>query len=105
MEIELEEFSVDEQKKRKYIRYPFEPNELVTISFLDQRAMKTGQRIGLGENESFKGVCAVFVGEINFEEGQDVLCECGSLPVAEAKIAWIRKLDDQVSKVGILITE
>lgn len=96
---------MNEHKKRKHIRYPSEPNELVTICYLDQSAKKTGQRVGLGHNESFRGICVVFVGEVNFKEGQEVLCESSALPVAQAKVAWIRKLEDQITKVGLTITE
>lgn len=87
--------------KRKYIRFPTEPNELVTIYYLDEKTRKTGQRVGLGENESFKGCCAIFVGEINLQQGQEVLCQCGTLPKTKAQIAWISKLENQVTKVGI----
>lgn len=86
--------------KRKYIRYPSEPNELVTIYYLDEKTMKTGQRVGLGENESFKGCCVVFVGEVSLKKGQEVLCECGSLPKAKAQVVWIKKLENQITKVG-----
>lgn len=86
---------------RKYIRYPAEPNECIAVYYLDEKTKQTGQRVGLGENESFKGCCVVFVGEVNFKEGQEVLCECGTLPKVKAKVVWIRKLEDKVTKVGI----
>ncbi|MFA5321256.1 MAG: PilZ domain-containing protein [Smithella sp.] len=86
---------------RRYIRYPAESNECVTIYYLDEKTKQTGQRVGLGENESFKGCCVIFVGEVNFKEGQEVLCECGTLPKVKAQVVWIRKLEDQVIKVGI----
>ena len=94
-----------EYDKRRYIRYPAEPNELVTVYYLDEKTKKTGQRVGLGENESFKGCCVVFVGEVNFKQGQEVLCECGTLPKAKAKVAWIMKLEDQITKVGFSMIE
>jgi hypothetical protein len=96
---------MSEFDKRKYIRYPAETNELVTIYYLDESTQKTGQRVGLGQNESFNGCCVVFVGEINFKEGQEVLCECGVLPKARAKVAWIKKLEEQITKVGFSMTE
>lgn len=86
---------------RRYIRYPAEQNECVTLYYLDEKTKQTGQRVGLGENESFKGCCVVFVGEVNFKEGQEVLCECGTFPKVKAHVVWIRKLEDQVTKVGI----
>ena len=86
--------------KRKYIRYPVEPNELVTVYYLEDKTQKTGQRVGLGENESFKGCCAIFVGDVNFKEGQEVLCKIGNLPQAKAKVAWIKKMENQIVKVG-----
>jgi hypothetical protein len=86
--------------KRKHIRYPAEPNELVTIYYLDESTRMTGQRVGLGENESFKGCCVVFVGEVSFKKGQEVLCESRTLPKVRAKVAWIKKLEDQITKVG-----
>ncbi|PKN52716.1 MAG: hypothetical protein CVU55_05665 [Deltaproteobacteria bacterium HGW-Deltaproteobacteria-13] len=91
--------------KRKYIRYPAEPNEFVTIHYLDESDEKTGQRIGLGQNESFKGCCVVFVGEVSFKKGQEVFCQCGKLPKMKAKVAWIRKLEDQITKVGFSMIE
>jgi hypothetical protein len=90
---------------RKHIRYPAEPNELVTIYYLDESTKKTGQRVGLGENESFKGCCVVFVGEISFKKGQEVLCESTTLLKVKAKVAWIKKLADQITKVGFSIIE
>jgi hypothetical protein len=90
---------------RKHIRYPAEPNELVTIYYLDESTKKTGQRVGLGENESFKGCCVVFVGEISFKKGQEVLCESTTLLKVKAKVAWIKRLADQITKVGFSIIE
>jgi hypothetical protein len=91
--------------KRKYMRYPTEPNELVTIYYLNEKGEKTGQRVGLGENESFNGCCVVFVGDINLKEGQEVLCELGMLPKLKAKVAWVKRLDSQVTKVGFSMME
>ena len=91
--------------KRKYIRYPADTDELVTIYYLDESTKKTGQRMGLGQNESFKGCCVVFVGEVSFKKGQEVLCESRSLTKVTAKVAWIKKMDDQITKVGFSIIE
>ncbi len=96
---------MSEYDKRKYIRYPVEPNELATIYYLDERAKETGHRVGLGDNESFKGCCVVFVGEVNFKEGQEVLYECGTLQKVKAKVAWIRKMEGNITKIGFYITE
>jgi len=91
--------------KRKYIRYPAEPNELVTLYYMDEKTTKTGQRVGLGENESFKGCCVVFVGDVDFKQGQEVFCECGTLPKTKAQIVWVKKLENQITKVGISFRE
>jgi len=91
--------------KRKYIRYPAEPNELVTINYLNENTRKNEQRVGLSQNESFKGCCVIFVGEVNFKQGQEVLCECGTLPKMKAKVAWIRNLENHVTKVGFSLVE
>lgn len=94
-----------EANKRKNIRYPTGMNELVTVYYLDEKAGVTGQRVGLGQDESFKGYGVVFVGEVTFKVGQEVLCECGTLPKVASRIAWIRRLDDQVTKVGFTLIE
>ena len=94
---------MSEYDNRKHIRYPVEPNELVTIYYLDESTEKTGQRVGLGHNESFKGCCVVFVGEVSFKQGQKVFCESSSLLKATAQVAWVRKLEDQITKVGFTI--
>jgi len=86
--------------KRKYIRYPSDPNELVTVHYLDDNTKETGQRVGLGQNESFRGCCVVFVGGVNFKQGQEVFCESRSLPREKAKVAWVKKLEDRITKVG-----
>jgi hypothetical protein len=91
--------------KRKYIRYPAEPNELVTVYYLDDNTQMTGQRVGLNQNESFNGCCVVFVGEVNFKVGQEVMCESSSLPKERARVAWIKKLEDQITKVGFALFE
>jgi len=91
--------------KRKHIRYPAEPNELVTIYYMDDKAGMTGLRVGLGQDDSFKGCCAVFVGTVPFKENQDVMCECGRLPKVAARVVWIRTLDPQVTKVGFKFME
>lgn len=96
---------MSEYDNRKHIRYPAEPNELVTIHYLDESARKMGQRVGLGENESFSGCCVVFVGEVGLKQGQDVFCESRTLLKVRAKVAWVRKLDDQITKVGFSIIE
>jgi hypothetical protein len=90
---------------RKHIRYPAEPNELVTVYYQDESTKKTGQRVGLGENESFKGCCVVFVGEVSFKQGQEVLCESTTLLKVKAKVAWIKKLENKITKVGFSIIE
>ena len=87
-------------KDRKHTRYSAEPNELVTIYYLDESTKKTEQRVGLCQNESFKGCCVVFVGGVTFKQGQEVLCECGTLPKVTAKVSWIKKLEDQITQVG-----
>jgi hypothetical protein len=91
---------MSEYKDRKHFRYSAEPNELVTIYYLDESTKKTEQRVGLCQDESFKGCRVVFVGEISFKQGQEVLCECGKLPKVTAKVSWIKKLEDQITKVG-----
>jgi hypothetical protein len=91
---------MSEHKDRKHLRYPAEPNGLITIYYLDESTKKTLQRVGLGQDESFKGCCVVFVGEVSFKQGQEVLCECGTLPKMTAKVCWIKKLEDQITKVG-----
>lgn len=96
---------MSEFDKRKYIRYPADANELVTIYYLDDSTKKTGQRVGLGQNESFQGCCVVFVGELNFKVGQEVLCEIGLLPKVKAKVAWIKALEDKITKVGFSMIE
>ena len=53
--------------KRNYIRYPAEQDELVTIYYLDESNKKTGQRMGLGQNESFKGFLCCFCGRSKFQ--------------------------------------
>jgi hypothetical protein len=45
------------------------------------------------------------VGEVSFKEGQEVLCESGTLPKVTAKVAWIKKLENQITKVGFSIIE
>ena len=89
-----------EYKDREHIRYSADPNELVTIYYLDESTKKTEQRVGLCQNESFKGCCGVFVGGVSFKQGQEVLCECGTLPKVTAKVSWIKKLEDQITQVG-----
>jgi hypothetical protein len=96
---------MSEFDKRKYIRYPAEANELVTIYYLDDSTKKTGQRVGLGQNESFKGCCVVFVGDLNFKVGQEVLCEIGVLPTVKAKVTWIKELEEKITKVGFSMME
>ncbi|MFZ1035893.1 MAG: hypothetical protein WAU61_11940 [Smithella sp.] len=91
--------------KRNYIRFPAEQDELVTIYYLDESNKKTGQRMGLGQNESFKGFCVVFVGEVNFKQGQEVFCESVTLPKMKAKVAWIKKLEDQITKAGFSMVD
>jgi len=91
--------------KRKYLRYPAEPNEIVTVYYQDQSSKTIGQRVGLGENESFKGCCVVFVGGVDFKEGQNVICESRTLAKVKARVVWVRKLDDQITKVGFYFTE
>lgn len=89
-----------EYKDRKSFRYAAEPNVLVTIYYLDESTEKTVQLVGLCQDESLKGCCAVFVGEVSFEKEQEVLCECGTLPKVKAKVCWIKKLEDQITRVG-----
>jgi hypothetical protein len=96
---------MSEYDKRKYIRYPVEPNELATIYYLDESTKKTGHRVGLGQNESFKGCCVVFVGEVNFKQGQEVLYECGTLSKVKAKVAWIKRMEDDITKIGFSMIE
>ena len=94
-----------ESNKRKNIRYPAGMNELVTVYYMDEKAGMTGQRVGLGQDESFKGYGVVFVGSVVFTVGQEVLCECGTLPKVACRVAWIRNLDEQVTKVGFTFIE
>lgn len=105
MEIDTRWFSMGEYDNRRYIRYPAGPREVVSIYYLDDKTKKTGHRVGLGVNESFKGCCVVFVDEVNFKQGQEVLCEFGTLPKVKAKVAWIEKLEDQITKVGFSMIE
>jgi hypothetical protein len=45
------------------------------------------------------------VGPVNLKQGQDVLCESRTLPKVKAKVAWVKKLDDQITKAGFSLTE
>ena len=91
---------MSDYKDRKYLRYSVDPNEIITIYYLDESTKKTTQRVGLCLNESFDGCCVVFVGEVSFKQGQEVLYECGKLPKVTAEVSWIKKLEDQITKVG-----
>jgi hypothetical protein len=105
LEIDQREFLMSDYDNRKHIRYPAELNELVTIYYLDDSNKKMGQRVGLGQNESFKGCCVVFVGEVSFKKGQEVLCESRTLLKVKAKVAWVKNLEAQVTKVGLTLLE
>ncbi|MGO9212742.1 MAG: PilZ domain-containing protein [Syntrophales bacterium] len=91
--------------KRNHIRFPADPNELVTINYLDESNKITGQRKGLSQNESFKGCCVIFVGEVNFKKGQEVLFESCTHLKMKAKVAWIKKLEDHITKIGFSMIE
>jgi hypothetical protein len=99
------EFSMGEYDKRKYIRYPADQNELVTIHYLDESTKKTGQRVGHSKNESFNGCCVVFVGNVSFKKGQEVLCESSTLCKVRAKVAWVRNLEEEIIKAGFSFIE
>ncbi|MGD0277951.1 MAG: hypothetical protein ABSC11_01460 [Smithella sp.] len=91
--------------RRNYIRFPSEPNEIVSIYYLDEDDKKTIQRMGLAQNESLKGFCAVFVGEVNFKQGQEVIYESCTRLKVKAKVAWIKKLEGQITKAGFFMID
>lgn len=83
--------------KRKHIRFKPDENTLLRANF------KTGsgkQFIGLVFNEAYSGCGAAMLPSEEIKNGVECVIKCGEMGLMDAKVRWIKIVDEDLIKVG-----
>ncbi len=87
-------------KPRKSIRFRPDPFTLAYFSFKPTTPFKA-DLVALVLNESYTGCSLFFNTENKVKKDQKISIKVGQLAVMQAKIVWIKNLDENLFKVGI----
>ena len=88
--------------ERKGLRFSAEGGTLVHIDLQPDADKFNPTIVGLAIDEAGKGCGAVVLNIPAIKEGSRCRIQVGRLPPMMAEIKWVRELDPQVLKIGVL---
>lgn len=93
----------DVDDRREHLRFDPEQNALVIIHIDGD---EDNSLVGLLRDESYEGCGAVFHSEyFPYEEGDEVELKAHELSPLNARVSWIKPLDDKLIKAGFEFLE
>ncbi len=90
--------------ERKGLRFSAEQGTLVHIDLKPETDRFNPAIVGLAVDEAGKGCGAVVLKDPSIREGAECRIQVGRLPPQKAQIKWVREIDEQVMKIGVLYT-
>ena len=84
------------EPNRKHIR--FNP-DLGDVAWID------GQVPGLIVNESYTGCSLIVLNTLKVEKGDQVQVQVGKLNAMKAEVRWVKKVDRDIIRIGLLYQE
>jgi hypothetical protein len=81
---------------RKHIR--FNP-DLGDVAWIE------GKTPGLIVNESFTGCSLIVLSSVDIEKGDTVRVQVGKLKAMESEVRWVKKIDRDIVRIGLLYKE
>jgi len=88
-------------KKRRHVRFNPSTVTYAEIDFRLRASEFKSQVVGFVVNEAFGGCSVVIPTGEKIEVGSFLKIKVGRLSVLKARIAWVRKLDEHVTKLGL----
>lgn len=92
-----------EEIKRKNIR--FSPDENTVVWFSKGKSDFKKDFIGLAVSEAHGGAAFVMTKEVTLEKHDPIVIKVGELSELKAEVRWVKKLDEDVYKIGIQYLE
>lgn len=86
---------------RNAIRFKAEDTDFSLVEVSPFKSEFTPNFVGLIINESYSGCALVVKTTINLNPGQEVKVKVGKLPELTGKIAWVKPIEENLSKIGI----
>jgi hypothetical protein len=91
-------------QERHSVRFSPDPLTVAVIFQLNDKAM-TPALVALVLNESFTG-CSVLVNhDVPFKKDQKVKIKVGELAAMQAKVIWVKNLEESIFKIGLKFLE
>lgn len=93
--------------KRKFIRFKPDAGAYAVIDFNgDANVPFRGQAIALIVEEAPMGGCSLVVlQDVKFNPGAECKVKLGALSPLCARVAWVKQLDEDVSRIGFQFLE
>jgi len=88
-------------KKRRHVRFNPSTVTYAEIDFRIRSSEFKSQVVGFVVNEAFGGCSVVLPSGTKFEVGSILQIKIGRLSPLRARIAWLRKLDEHITKLGL----
>lgn len=88
-------------KKRRHVRFNPSTVTYAEIDFRSRTSEFKSQVVGFVVNEAFGGCSVVIPTGSKLEVGTFLQVKVGRLSPLRARIAWARKLDEHITKLGL----
>ncbi|OYZ24521.1 MAG: hypothetical protein B7Y39_01025 [Bdellovibrio sp. 28-41-41] len=90
---------------RKFIRYQPDPQSVALIDLKANGREFKPTITAIILNESYYGCAIVFANNEIIKKGAKVKIKIGQLEIMKAEVAWVKTLEENIQKVGILLLE
>ena len=90
---------------RKSIRFKPDP---LTVALIDLKPKSAGfnpSLVGIVINESYTGCAIVVASDLKLKKGTKLKIKVGNLSPLKGEIVWLKTLEENIHKVGILLLD
>jgi hypothetical protein len=90
---------------RKFLRYQPDPQAVALIDLKANGREFKPTITAIILNESYSGCAIVFSDNEIVKKGTKVKIKIGPLEIMKAEVAWVKVLEENIQKVGVLLLE
>ena len=91
-------------QERHSIRFSPDPLTVAVVFQLNGKAL-TPALVALVLNESFSGCSVLINHDVPFQKDQKVKIKVGQLAAMNAKVIWVKNLEESIFKIGLKFLE
>lgn len=90
---------------RKFLRYKPDPQSVALIDLKANGREFKPTITAIIMNESYSGCAVVFANNEIIKKGAKIKIKIGPLDIMKAEVAWVKVLEENIQKVGVLLLE